>query len=55
MIRLRIPRSVRNIYVRADEGTKRKARIYTQETGGTGGVQACVKLMKDVCLTLIYI
>lgn len=26
-----------------------------QETGGTGGTQACVELVKDVCSTLMYI
>lgn len=26
-----------------------------QETGGAGGTQACVELVKDVCSTLMYI
>jgi len=29
--------------------------VRIQETGGTGGAQACVELVKDVCSTLMYI
>lgn len=29
--------------------------MLVQETGGTGGTQACVELVKDVCSTLMYI